>query len=375
MKISSNFDSGNIEIVSLDSPSNVRLRIRKDSYSDTFQWFHFRVHGAEGYPCIFHIENAGESSYPEGWDGYQAVASYDRIVWFRVPTSYANGILTIEHTPEENSVFYAYWIPFSYEQHLDMVSAAQRSPLCILEFLGETVEERDIDLLIVGEPDAAKKKIWIIARQHPGEPQSEWFIQGLVERLLDRDDPVSRSLLRNAIFYLVPNMNIDGSIAGNLRVNTAGRNLNREWANPDIELSPEVYFTRKRMEETGVDLFLDLHADEGLPYCFASGIEGIPSYDERLKWLQETFLAKWAEYSPDYQTLHGYPKNEPGKANLSIGSKFVGEHFKCLALTIEMPFKDNANLPDREYGWSTLRSLNLGGSVLNPILFVLNKLR
>jgi murein tripeptide amidase MpaA len=375
MKISANFDSGNIEIVSLDSPSNARLRIRKDSYSDTFQWFHFRVHGAEGYPCIFHIENAGESSYPEGWDGYQTVASYDRIVWFRVPTTYSNGILTIEHTPEENSVFYAYWIPFSYEQHLDMVSAAQRSPLCILEFMGETVEGRDIDLLIVGEPDVAKKKIWIIARQHPGEPQSEWFMQGLIERLLDRDDPVSRSLLRDAIFYLVPNMNIDGSIAGNLRVNTAGKNLNREWANPDIELSPEVYFTRKRMEETGVDLFLDLHADEGLPYCFASGIEGIPSYDERLKWLQETFLAKWTEYSPDFQTLHGYPKNEPGKANLSIGSKFVGEHFKCLALTIELPFKDNANLPDREFGWSTLRSLNLGASALNPILFVLNKLR
>ncbi len=375
MKISSNFDSGNIEIVSLDSHDNIRLKIRKDTYSETMQWFHFRLHGAEGYPCTMHIENAHECSYPEGWAGYQALASYDRITWFRVPTTYNNGVLTIDHTPEENSVFYAYFTPFTYEQHLDMVSAAQRSPLCVLEFLGETVEGRDIDLLIVGEPDDNKKKVWIIARQHPGEPQSEWFMQGLIERLLDRDDPVSTILLQKAVFYLVPNMNIDGSLAGNLRVNTAGKNLNREWANPDSELSPEVYYTRKKMEETGVDLFLDIHADEALPYCFASGIEGIPSYDDRLQWLQETFVTKWAEYNPNFQTEHGYPKNEKGKANLNIGSKFVGEHFKCLAQTIEMPFKDNANLPDREFGWSTLRSMNLGASMLNPILYVCDKLR
>lgn len=375
MKISSNFDSGNIEIIAADSHNDIKLKIRKDTNSDTFQWFYFRLHGAEGFPCTIHIENAGQASYPEGWDEYSAYASYDRVTWFCVPTYYTNGVLTIEHTPEESSVFYALSAPYTYDQHLDMVSAAQRSPLCVLEFLGETVEGRDIDLLIVGEPDENKRKVWIVGRQHPGEPQSEWFMQGFIERILDQDDPVSRTLLSKAIFYLVPNMNIDGSIAGNLRVNAAGKNLNREWGNPDKGLAPEVYYVRKKMEEIGVDLFLDIHADESLPYCFASGIEGIPSYDERLRWLQESFTAKWAEYSPDFQTEHGYPKNEPGNANLTIGSKFVAEHFKCLALTIEMPFKDNKNLPDKQFGWSSLRSLKLGESMLNPILFVINRLR
>ncbi|HOP05373.1 MAG TPA: M14-type cytosolic carboxypeptidase [Tenuifilaceae bacterium] len=375
MKISSNFDSGNIEIISAEKHDNIRLKIRKDTYSDTFQWFYFRLHGAEGFPCVIHIENAGEASYPEGWDDYNAYASYDRISWFCVPTKYSNGVLTIEHTPEESSVFYAYSAPFTYEQHLDMVSAAQRSPLCVLEFLGETVEGRDIDLLIVGEPDENKKKIWILGRQHPGEPQAEWFIQGVVERILDQDDPVSRKLLSMATFYLVPNANIDGSIDGNLRVNAAGKNLNREWGNPDKDLCPEVYFVRNKMQEVGVDLFLDIHADEGLPYCFVSAIEGIPSFDDRLRWLLETFTTKWAEYTPDFQTEHGYPKNEPGKANLNIGSKFVGEMFKCLSMTIEMPFKDNKALPDKHFGWSSLRSIKLGESILNPILSVVEKLR
>jgi murein tripeptide amidase MpaA len=258
---------------------------------------------------------------------------------------------------------------------LDLISAVQLSPLCVTELLGETVEGRDIDLLVIGEPDENKKKIWIVARQHPGEPQAEWFMQGLIERLIDESDPVSRTLLSKAVFYLVPNMNIDGAVAGNLRVNAAGKNLNREWAKPDVELCPEVHYVRKKMEEVGVDMFLDIHADEGLPYSFASGIEGIPSYDERLKWLQENFLAKWVEYSPDFQTEQGYPKNDPGKANLNIGSKFVGEHFKCMSMTIEMPFKDNANLPDRNFGWSSDRSLRLGESILGPVLFVLDRLR
>lgn len=375
MKISSNFDSGNIEIVNAEKHDNIRLKIRVDSYADTFQWFYFRLHGAEGFPCKFSIENAGKASYPEGWPEYSVYASYDRVTWFCVPTSYSNGVLSFEYTPLENSLFFAYSAPYSYDQHLDMVSAAQLSPLCVLELLGETVEGRDIDLLVVGEPDESKRKIWVVARQHPGEPQSEWFMQGLIERLLDESDPISRTLLSNAVFYLVPNMNIDGSILGNLRVNASGKNLNREWGNPDKSLSPEVYYVRKKMEQTGVDMFLDIHADEGLPYSFASGIEGIPSYDDRLKWLQETFLAKWAEYTPDFQTEHGYPKNEPGKANLNIGSKFVGEHFKCMSMTIEMPFKDNANLPDKHFGWSSVRSMKLGESILNPIHFVIERLR
>ncbi len=373
--ISSNFDSGNIEVIEAKQYDNIRLRIRIDSHSDTFQWFHFRLLGGKGQLCRMHIENAGKVSYPGGWSGYNVYASYDRENWFCIPSSYQDGTLSFEHMPAVNTMFFAYSIPYSYQRHLDLISAAQQSSLCTWDSLGKTVRGREIDMLMVGRPDSGKRNIWIIARQHPGEPQAEWFVQGLLERLLDESDSVSRTLLSKAVFYIVPNMNIDGSILGNLRVNAAGQNLNREWKNPDRELSPEVFFTRKRMEEVGVDLFLDIHADEELPYVFASGIEGIPSYDERLKWLQENFLKKWEEYTPDFQTQYGYPPNEPGKANLNIGSKFVGDHFKCMSLTVEMPFKDNANLPDTEYGWSADRSINLGVSVLNPILYVIDKLR
>lgn len=37
-------------------------------------------------------------TFAEGWEGYQALASYDQDEWFRVPTRYDNGELLIEHT-------------------------------------------------------------------------------------------------------------------------------------------------------------------------------------------------------------------------------------------------------------------------------------
>ncbi|RBB93887.1 hypothetical protein C3E97_032680, partial [Pseudomonas sp. MWU12-2115] len=78
--------------------------------------------------------------------------------------------------------------------------------------------------------------------------------------------------------------------------------------------------------------------------------------------------------SPDFQTEHGYPRNEPGKANMGIATNWVCEQFGCLAFTLEMPFKDNNNLPDDDFGWSGQRSLRLGEAALSPIYAILNAL-
>ena len=60
---------------------------------------------------------------------------------------------------------------------------------------------------------------------------------------------------------------------GNLRTNAAGANLNREWLAPSAERSPEVLYVRAAMQAGGVDAFLDVHGDEGLPYVFTDGNE------------------------------------------------------------------------------------------------------
>ena len=52
---------------------------------------------------------------------------------------------------------------------------------------------------------------------------------------------------------------------------------------------------------------------------------------------------------------------------LKLASKYVGHTFGCLSLTLEMPFKDNANAPDDAHGWSAARSARLGADMLVPL--------
>ncbi|WP_293762125.1 M14-type cytosolic carboxypeptidase [uncultured Aquitalea sp.] len=375
MKISSNFDAGSIEIVSMDSFENIRLRIRRDNAAEFAQWFYFRLQGAAYQQCRLTFENAGQCAYPDGWVDYQLMASYDRINWFRVPAHYDGETMTVEHVPLANSIYYAYFEPYSLEQHLNLLGQAQGSGLCQINDLGSTVQGRDMNLLTIGHEVESDLKVWVIARQHPGETMAEWFVEGFLNRLLDPQDPTSRALLDKATFYVVPNMNPDGSVLGNLRTNAAGANLNREWQAPSAERSPEVLAVRAKMEEVGVDLFLDIHGDEKLPYVFVAGSEGTPSYDARIQQLENNFKHLLMLASPDFQDEIGYEKDAPGQANLTVATNWVAEHFKCLSFTLEMPFKDNANLPDDDYGWSGQRSLRLGEAMLSPIYGVINQLR
>ncbi|MGE5526436.1 MAG: M14-type cytosolic carboxypeptidase [Rhodospirillaceae bacterium] len=368
--ISAHFDSGAIEIVSA-TDADFTLRIRKDSHADFTQWFHFRLSGARGVAMTLRFENAGACTYADGWKDYRAVASYDRERWFRVPTRYDGVVMTIEHTPERDTVWYAYFEPYSLERHQALIGRAGNSPLVRTERLGATVDGRDLDLVTVGAAATGKKCVWLIARQHPGESMAEWFIEGMLERLLDRSDPVSRRLLECAVFHIVPNMNPDGSVRGNLRTNAAGANLNREWMAPSMEKSPEVFFVRRRIQEMGVDAFFDIHGDEVLPYVFVAGGEMLPGFTAEQAHAQQAFIDDFKRASPDFQDVHGYPASKYDEDALKLASKWVGHTYRCLALTLEMPFKDNANLPDAERGWSGERSRKLGAAMLEPLLAAL----
>ena len=349
----------------------MRLSIRKDTNSDFYQWFYYRLSGARGQACRMVIENAKDAAYTGGWKDYQACASYDRETWFRVETSYADGELVIEHTPELDSIYYAYFAPYSMERHADLIAEIGTHPDVTNSVIGETIEGQTLDCVSVG---SGEKVIWVIARQHPGESMAEWWMEGFLARLLDDDDPLSRVMRAKATFHIIPNMNPDGSRHGNLRTNAAGSNLNREWDKANIQSSPEVYYTIEAMNAAPPDLCLDVHGDEALPYNFIAACEGIPGYSKKQAANLATFLDAYKTSSPDFQTEIGYPVTAPGKGNLAMCTNWTAHEYDCLAMTLEMPFKDNANLPDEEFGWSPDRSARLGGAVLDAMMAVVDAL-
>jgi len=239
---------------------------------------------------------------------------------------------------------------------------------------GRSVQGRDIPLLRAGNGSAGKRKLWLIAQQHPGEHMAEWFMEGVIDRLQANDDVVQQ-LLAKADLYLIPNMNPDGAFLGHLRTNFNGKDLNRAWQDASVELTPEVFFAQAQMKQYGVDAFIDVHGDEEIPHVFTAACEGNPGYTPRLAKLEAQFRATLCSVTPDFQTKHGYTRDEPGQANTTLACNAVGMAYDCLSLTLEMPFKDHDDAPNPVTGWSGKRSKALAGAVLETLLKIADDLR
>jgi murein tripeptide amidase MpaA len=203
---------------------------------------------------------------------------------------------------------------------------------------------------------------------------AEYWMEGALERLLDDSDPVIRRLRQKATFHVVPNMNPDGSFRGHLRTNAVGTNLNREWHAPSLDKSPEVFHVRAEMDRTGVDFAMDVHGDEAIAANFLAGFEGIPSWKQEQQDLYESFAAAFVAATPDFQTDKGYEIAGPGQANLSMSTAQLAERYGAVSMTLEMPFKDNEDLPDPVYGWSPDRCRLLARASLDALYAVIDRI-
>ncbi|MEO6091732.1 MAG: M14-type cytosolic carboxypeptidase [Novosphingobium sp.] len=368
IEIDAAFDSGNIEVLSIDG-GEARLAIRRDAGSSFFQWFHFRVSGAAGRPLLLRLTGLNKAAYPSGWPGFRAVVSEDRACWGRADTGWDadadDGTLTIRHTPRADCAWFAYFAPYSYERHQDLVARAAAAEGVTCRSLGRSLDGRAIDCLEMGE---GRTQVWFYARQHPGETMAEWWMEGALAALTDPADPVGRALRRRCRLHIVANANPDGSVRGHLRTNAIGVNHNREWHDPRSDRAPEVLAIRDAMDASGVDFAMDVHGDEAIAAVFLAGFEGIPSLTEPQLGGYRRYRAILARRTPDFQTRLGYPAPPPGKANLAMSTNQLAERFGCVSMTLEMPFKDNADLPCPAQGWSPERSRTMGRDCLAALL-------
>ena len=371
INISAAFDSGNIRLVAVDS-DRVDLKIVTDHLSDFYQWFYFRVAGARGRTVTFRILNCANSAYPLGWPDYKTRVSTDRQNWGVAPdTSYADGVLTWTHSFDSDLAWFAYFEPYTVERHEDLVARIALQPGVTHRELGKTLDGRSIDCLTIGE---GPKPVWLYARQHPGESMAEWWMEGALEKLTDPNDASARTLREKATLHIVPNMNPDGSFRGHLRTNAAGINLNREWATPTLEKSPEVKFVRDAMDATGCVFAMDVHGDEAIPANFLAGFEGIPSWTEQLGANYAEFARRLEAATPDFQTAKGYEKAAPGKANLAMSTNQVAERFGAVSMTLEMPFKDHDANPVPATAWNGARSKTLAHSCLDVLAGMIDEI-
>lgn len=73
--------------------------------------------------------------------------------------------------------------------------------------------------------------IIFLGRQHSGETQSSFVIEGIVDFLMENGE--NDYLKKNFIFVIIPLINVDGVLYGNYRTNLSGTDLNRVWRFPN----------------------------------------------------------------------------------------------------------------------------------------------
>lgn len=178
LSVSCCFDGGNCEFVGTvaGSPVEVHVNVRNDPHTELEkvhhkQWFSFRVSGCrlngESTVYKFVLANAGQCSYPEAWKDYNVCASYDHKSWFRVPSGFDAAVGQLHWTMDVacDQVYFAYFAPYSYERHLDLIArcaalaaGSNSSEVNIknksevtVRSLGNSLDGRSMDLVTIGE--------------------------------------------------------------------------------------------------------------------------------------------------------------------------------------------------------------------------------
>ena len=360
MEITADFDGGNV-IVDKVKGSSASLRIRPDSNAPFFQWFYFRAEGVAGETRQFAIINAAQASYPGAWPRYRVLASADHINWRRLPTHYMNGVLTFTHEKAPETASYAFFVPYPETRRRALLTVATGTPGVERRSIGRTLQDRSLDMLVFGE-ETGGERIWVIARQHAGEPMAEWAAEGLVRRLLDPDDEVATELKAKTTISVIPNANPDGSALGNLRANADGVDLNRDWKEA-ASASPEVAAIKRAVAHEGVDYFIDLHGDETRPYIWVvpSAVHLDPSAARKALH----FVLELARLQPELQPPPvGIEGEDAAEAGMSVN--YIATTFGCPAWTLELPFPEVPGFGDSlladgcmRFGRSCIEALNV----------------
>ena len=298
-----------------------------------------------------------------------------------------NAVLIWKVKASSNLISFSYFAPYSLEKQVNLVHATTQTNHCTHVVLGLSEESRDLNALVFDKHlDASLPSyyvVWIQHRQHPGETSASWFCEGVIERLLEMSEKPS-SLLKSSIVVVVPNCNPDGGVRGHLRTNAKGANLNRCWgtmhgitaAGQTEPKAVEVEAMVKGMNALGgVDVMLDIHQDEEKEYVFISKSPlGCESATPELRAVRTKFEKILQKRSPDFLTPGpidpvGYPEPPPGGANLNICSASVAQKFPgCLSMTMEHPYKGNANRgAPWNLGFTTKQCRDLGVETVNAV--------
>lgn len=171
---------------------------------------------------------------------------------------------TYDFIMPNDTVQFAYCIPYGYGKLLKLITGLGNAK--IMPSL-KSLSGLAIPVLEVTDDEVAdynKKVILITGRIHPGESNSSYVAEGMLEYLCGNEQ-TAKELRRSYIFYVIPMLNPDGVIAGNYRTSFFGKDLNRTFDQSRKYAFPETFhlleFVKelKKTNKKRFCIYLDLH--------------------------------------------------------------------------------------------------------------------
>jgi hypothetical protein len=234
--------------------------------------FHFLIHAQSGAKLTVEFKNLENV-----WNG--KLGSVGREM--KVASISENGrdwrAVPLERLPENRvrltvempgtRLYVARLEPYRISDLDRLLDSIRANPLVEITPIGKTVGGRVLEIVRVGDPQAAHH-VFLRARAHPWESGGNWVVEGLVQRLLAGDDQ-AKKWLGSYCLWVLPMTNKDGVARGWTRFNLQGKDLNRQWDKPaDPDLAPENAAFEKWLAQMIAqgrrpDLAIDFHNDGG----------------------------------------------------------------------------------------------------------------
>jgi hypothetical protein len=289
-----NFEGGSVgQVEKLDlARFRVHVRGQHDERGRNRQasWYYFRLDHVRGLDVALTLTDlVGEyndkpGAVPGGPDVVPVLSEDGGRTWRHFAAAAWDDQkkeMTVTARPAADSVLVAHVPPYTPADLARLLADVGRCPHAVVEVVGRTTRGRDLHLVTVTDPDApddAKHSLWLQARQHAWEAGTSYVAEGAL-RFLTSDDPAARDLRRRTVFRFTPMVDVDGCLAGEVRFNANGYDVNRHWDEVDLRRPellrqmPEIWYAKKAIVATaagrggrGVDLLVNMHNTETAEY-------------------------------------------------------------------------------------------------------------
>ena len=317
MKLINDYEGSSIKIDKIDEVNNV-------AYTSVNDYYYNFIVKSENNIATIHIKNFEKSSY---FDAKNIPMPYIKNVeeekWNKIDKEYfdySNPQDLIIKVPENKEVEISLF-PRYNKQDLDK----------FLETIKDKVEivEDVLTKIIIGDRNLPATVI--IARQHPGETLSSFFVEGIITELLEN----KQEYTEEDCYIIFPIVNIDGVKNGNHRL-TNGVDYNRSWA---LEDEPEeIKYIKNEMKNINLQLFIDVHCDEITPQDYLrtgkkikqKEIAGIQVLEDmgKLRRFARALIKQHKIINFSNQTAREY----------------VSQKYKCENMLIELSLKESPEL-------------------------------